>query len=137
MLLTILYAAGILWGGSILFFGALLLRDRHRRLGESAKPRPFPNEDQRNSERLPLDRDVVITNLVLDDREASLLDISETGCRLQLPRRVEVGEHVIIEFGRSISAQGWIAWTRDGQFGINFAAPMSPLEVSQLATTKI
>ena len=58
--------------------------------------------------------------------EVSLLDISPTGCRLDLPERVAVGETVWVTFPGLQPIESKVAWSRDWEAGLEFASPIYP-----------
>lgn len=63
---------------------------------------------------------------------AQLVDLSTHGCLLATPGRPQLGGFVTLALPRSLTAEGWIAWSKDGHAGLDFAHPLPLAVVEQI-----
>jgi hypothetical protein len=58
--------------------------------------------------------------------EVTLLDISPTGCRVDLPERASVGQTVWVTLPGLQPIESKVVWLRDWVAGVEFATPLYP-----------
>ena len=86
---------------------------------------------RRASPRAPASLVAVITTS-LRSWPVALVDLSSDGARLSGRDLPQPGEYVSISV-EAIRAFGTIAWSSGGECGLDFDAPLMPLEVDRLA----
>ena len=86
--------------------------------------------EERQHDRLP----VAIT-IDIDEpgrtQAVMLTDLSPAGCRLQVSERLSLGRFVTVHLNDSVSAGGWVAWSRGQDAGVDFAAPLDDALVTE------
>lgn len=53
-----------------------------------------------------------------------IVDVSPLGCRLRVTIPVPVGSYITLASAAAASLEGWVAWSRDRECGIDFAQPV-------------
>ena len=80
----------------------------------------------RDSSRL-----LAVLSTVASDRRVGLVNVSSQGVQLTAPDLPSEGEDVIFQ-AESVQSFGRVVWSRDGQCGVAFEAPMPAAQVEQL-----
>ena len=57
-----------------------------------------------------------------------VLDLTHLGCRVSTSQVLSVGAFVTLEVPHFTAINGWVAWSLDGEIGLDFAHPL-PLRV--------
>ena len=78
------------------------------------------------AERVHLDAEIHLRKSGYHKAAVDLLDLSPTGCRVELPERVAPGEKVWITFPGLEPIEATVAWCRDWVAGVQFARPIYP-----------
>ena len=74
---------------------------------------------------------LTVLSTVAADRHVDLMNVSDRGVRLAAPDLPSEGEDVIFE-AECVQAFGRVVWSRDGQCGVAFEAPMATDQVERL-----
>ncbi len=103
-------------------------------MATNLKPLPAWLEcDERKSERWPMNFATTFTRFgAVDPVAAQLVDLSTHGCLLSTPGRTQLGGFVTLALPRSLTVEGWIAWSKDGHAGLDFAHPLPLAVVKQM-----
>ena len=71
-------------------------------------------------------------------QSVELIDISPLGCRLRLGAPLAVGTYITLSSGDGAalegSLEGWVAWSRGTECGIDFAQPVPTPTVDRILT---
>ncbi len=92
-------------------------------------------QEERVTERAPVDITATISSIKHGAASARLVDLSYLGFRARLDQPLTVGSIVSITIAGFAPIDGWIAWQRDGEHGIDFAHAM-PHPVAHAIWTK-
>lgn len=63
-----------------------------------------------------------------------LMDVSPTGCRMELNERVKTGEIIWVTLPGLQSIEARVAWSRDWIAGVEFVNPIHPAVFNQVTT---
>jgi hypothetical protein len=85
-----------------------------------------PAERKRKAERIDLRTFVHFRQPGYHRTEVTLLDISPTGCRLDLPERATVGQIVWVTLPGLQPIESRVVWLQDWIAGLAFASPLYP-----------
>lgn len=69
---------------------------------------------------------------VRGDAIGRTMDITALGCRLAVAEPPPVGSYVAIDVAGCSGIAGWVAWSRNGQLGVDFAHPLPDAVVEHL-----
>ncbi len=67
----------------------------------------------------------VLCRVPATPREATILDISVSGCLIQAPGNLEVGATIIVSLPLRREVSGMIVWSRAGHAGVRFHSALS------------
>lgn len=92
---------------------------------------------ERTAERLPVERPSTLRGPDGKPIDATIEDLSITGCRLTLPASASIDEEVMIGLAGVGIRAARVVWSRSGQFGCAFDKPltMAELQLAQFART--
>ncbi|MEI5688402.1 MULTISPECIES: PilZ domain-containing protein [Sphingomonas] len=93
----------------------------------SVDPTPYPAwlaQEERQADRLPVSWPSTISSLKFDEEPCTICDVTHLGCRVLLDRRVTVGTYVTIAMPQLTKLEGWIAWNRGHEVGVEFSHPL-------------
>lgn len=82
--------------------------------------------NERVAPRTALELIVDVTTEKAGTVPAHLADLSERGCRIELPKPVTVGTWITITVPGHAALQGWAAWRDSAANGVDFAHPLPP-----------
>ncbi|UUL82414.1 PilZ domain-containing protein [Sphingomonas qomolangmaensis] len=97
-----------------------------------AKARPDAFYDKRQCARRQVRRTVEIATLTRHQIAATVCDLSRVGCGLVTNDHVAVGSFVEIVFDERIRPAGWVTWSRNGAFGVDFDYPLVPAAFEEI-----
>lgn len=80
----------------------------------------------RKAERLPLQADIDFRRTGEHRWRVNIHDISQEGCRVELPVRVIEGDTIWISLPGLEALQGRICWVKEWIAGVEFARPLHP-----------
>ena len=80
--------------------------------------------DERQANRLPLSLPAQMSSNRFDMTAVHLTDLTYQGCRLSTEQGVSVGSFVTIHVSGFTEINGWIAWVKNGEVGLDFANPL-------------
>lgn len=98
----------------------------------SANVHPHASLDKRRFARRKVRRSVSVATLAQHRIAATVCDLSPVGCKLVANDRVAVGSFVEVIFDERIRPAGWVAWSRDGTFGVDFDYQLVPAAFEQI-----
>jgi hypothetical protein len=81
---------------------------------------------RRSAERIPLRADIHLRKSGYHRTGVILHDLSNTGCRVELPERVTEGEMVWVSFPGLESIEARVAWSDNWIAGLKFTKPIHP-----------
>jgi hypothetical protein len=81
---------------------------------------------KRGSKRVSLRADIFARKAGYAKTGVTVLDLSTTGCRLELPERVAVGETLWVTFDGLKPIEARVAWLDGGTAGLSFVVPIHP-----------
>lgn len=87
---------------------------------------------RRRTARAPLPL-LAVVSTVGCDRRVGLINVSRDGVLLTSPDLPAEGETIIFQ-SETVQSFGRVMWSRGGQCGVAFEAPISPEQVEQLRT---
>lgn len=87
---------------------------------------PMADGIPRKAERVALQADISFRRSGERRCAGEILDVSESGCRLQLPERLVVGETVWITLPGLEPLQTVVRWVSEWTSGVEFARPLYP-----------
>lgn len=91
--------------------------------------------DERRSARRPVHLTVKVqSDVEPGSNEARLADLSEHGCRVETSKPEVVGRLVTMTLPNQVGLKCWVAWTKRGEVGLDFANPLLPAAVDQIAS---
>ncbi|MGI4733011.1 MAG: hypothetical protein ACRYFW_14875 [Janthinobacterium lividum] len=61
-----------------------------------------------------------------------VLDLTHLGCRVSASQLLSVGAFVTLELPHFTDVNGWVAWSLDGEIGLDFAHPLPPRVVDYI-----
>ena len=85
---------------------------------------------RRKAERRPAPL-LAVLSTVSADRRVGLVDVSSTGIQLRAPDLPAEGEDVIFQ-AECVQSFGRVVWSRGGQCGVAFEAPLGADQVERL-----
>lgn len=85
-------------------------------------------QEERKADRAAVSWQGTISSIKFDAEACLVQDITHLGCRIMLAHAVSVGTYVSIEIPQIASLEGWVAWNRGCEIGIDFSHPL-PAEV--------
>jgi hypothetical protein len=91
--------------------------------------------DERKAERFPAGVVAEIRGERLEAGAVKLVDVSVLGCRVETNQNVTIGSFVTLIFQGFAGFDGWIAWRREGSYGIDFAHPLPSAVVHRIVET--
>jgi hypothetical protein len=91
--------------------------------------------DERKAERFPVRVAAEIRGERLAPGAVKLVDVSVLGCRVEADQNVTVGSLVTLVFQGFAGFNGWIAWRRESNYGIDFAHPLPSAVVHRIVET--
>ena len=81
-------------------------------------------DKSRRAERVPLHADIDFRRAGEHRWRVNIADISQEGCRVELPVRVSVGDVIWVSFPGLESLQGKICWVKEWTAGVEFQNPL-------------
>jgi len=67
----------------------------------------------------------------IGEQAAAVADASPLGCRVRTEARVNVGAFLTLTVG-DVAIDGWAAWRRGDEFGLDFAKPLDAATLAAL-----
>ena len=103
-------------------------------MASNLKPLPAWLEcDERKSKRWAMDFATTFTLArAIEPTPVQLVDLSTHGCLLSTQGRTQLGGFVTLALPRSLTVEGWIAWSKDGHAGLDFAHSLPLAVVEQM-----
>ncbi|HEX8485380.1 PilZ domain-containing protein [Sphingomonas sp.] len=106
-----------------------------------ATPPNFPQwlaREERKADRNGLQLSGIAISSKAIRQPVEVIDLSPLGCRLRVLEPMQVGSYITLESGRPSGVptppmEGWVAWSRPFECGIDFAQPMPAPIVAQIA----
>lgn len=80
--------------------------------------------DERKADRLRLSLPAQMSSDRFDTINVRLTDLTGLGCRLSTAERVSMGVFVTVHIPGFTQISGWVAWSEDGELGLDFANPL-------------
>ena len=81
-------------------------------------------QEERKSDRVAVAWQATISSVKFDAETCAILDITQLGCRIALAHGVSVGTYVTIDLPQTVRLEGWVAWNRGGEIGVDFSHPL-------------
>jgi hypothetical protein len=100
-------------------------------------PTPHPTwlaQDERQADRLAVVWPATIASMKFDPEACSISDITHRGCRILLGHHITVGTYVTIDMPQLTKLEGWIAWNRGHEVGVEFSHPLPKDVLSDIET---
>ena len=100
-------------------------------------PTPHPTwlaQDERQADRLAVVWPATTASLKFDPEACSISDITHRGCRILLGHHITVGTYVTIDMPQLTKLEGWIAWNRGHEVGVEFSHPLPKDVLSDIET---
>jgi hypothetical protein len=91
-----------------------------------------PGLDERTEPRLSLRLRAVLKCDKTPAQQVIATDITRTGCRSMIQRRVSVGTFVTLEIPDFVEVFGWVAWGNDYAVGIDFSHALPPAVLAHI-----
>ena len=92
--------------------------------------------DERAAPRRALRVQVVVRTDVAGDAAGVITDLSSGGCRVDLVPGAMRGRYLTLEIDGLPSIDGWVAWQRGSDHGVDFARPLPTEWVDQVTATR-
>lgn len=90
-------------------------------------------KDGRQFQRVPVQASASLVSSALGRVDATLIDLSQSGCRIRVRVRCERGDHFVLRIG-SIGPRAVVtAWRRGDEVGLAFAQPLAWAVVAGIA----
>ena len=87
-------------------------------------PKSDKPENQRAAGRADVHYEVSIRRTAAKKSIVELLDLSRTGCKIEVPVTLQVGEKLWFTLPGMEPLQATVVWMRDWQAGLEFASPI-------------
>ncbi len=81
-------------------------------------------QEERKSDRVTVAWRGTISSVKFDAEMCSIRDVTQLGCRIVLAHAVSVGTYVSISIPHIDRLEGWVAWNRESEIGIDFSHPL-------------
>lgn len=101
---------------------------------------PYPQwlaREERKAERHGLALSGTATGARTIQQPVEMVDLSPLGCRLRVVEPMRVGSYISLASGTAplgeARLEGWVAWSRPSECGIDFARPVPGALVEQIA----
>lgn len=91
------------------------------------------SEASRTTPRLTVAGEIHMRKSGYHKMAVELMDLSPTGCRMELPEKVEAGETVWITLPGLQSIEARVAWCRDWIAGVSFVGTVHPAIIDRIA----
>jgi hypothetical protein len=102
----------------------------------TAQLKPLPawlDLDERRSERRQMDIAAFLQTQVHPAQVGvRVVDISTHGCLLAIPGGLPLGRYVTLTLPGLVSIEGWIAWSKNDQAGLDYARSLPPAVVERI-----
>ena len=90
--------------------------------------------DERAAPRVGLRLRAVLKCDKTPTQQVIATDITRTGCRAAIQRRVSVGTFVTLAIPEFVEVFGWVAWSNDYALGINFSHTLPPAVLAHVVS---
>lgn len=103
-----------------------------------ARPNSFnaafdvPGSDGRRDSRVTVRLSAVLKCDRTPTQQVIATDITRSGCRVIIQRRVSVGTFVTLAIPSYVDVFGWIAWSDDRVLGIDFSHALPPAVLAHI-----
>jgi hypothetical protein len=90
----------------------------------------FPHwlaREERKADRHGLRLTGTATGARTHQQPVEMIDLSPLGCRLRVAEPMTVGSYITLASAGAPRVEGWVAWSRATECGIDFAHPMPDL----------
>ncbi len=84
--------------------------------------------DERKAKRIAASIAARLSGAVTVPCPVRVLDLTHLGCRVSTSQVLSVGAFVTLALPHFTDINGWVAWSLDGEIGLDFAHPL-PLRV--------
>jgi len=104
-------------------------------MASATEPTVYPAwlaHGERQAERLTVKWEATVACMKFDPEPCAVLDITHLGCRLQLSRDVTVGTYITVRVPDFANIEGWVAWSKAQQIGVDFSHPLPAAIVSEI-----
>ena len=91
-------------------------------------------KQERGSARVSLNGDIFLRRSGSPKVPVALLELSNTGCRVELSGLLNVGETVWVTFSSLDAIEASVVWASNFIAGLSFAAPIHPAVFDLLAS---
>ena len=91
-----------------------------------SRPQDASSFDERAERRVSLRLCAVLKCDKTPLQQVIATDMTRTGCRAIIQRRVSVGTFVTLAIPTFVEVSGWVAWSTDHALGINFSHALPP-----------
>ncbi|WP_374942656.1 PilZ domain-containing protein [Sphingomonas sp.] len=89
--------------------------------------------EERKAERHELALSGTATDSRTVQQPVEMVDLSPLGCRLRVVEPMRVGSYITLASGSAPRLEGWVAWSRPFECGVDFAQPVPGIVVEQIA----
>jgi hypothetical protein len=90
------------------------------------------SDEERKALRRPLNLSAELMAVHLDATPVQVADVSRFGCRVCVSQKISIGSFVTVHVPEFTSFNGWVAWSRPGGMGLDWAHPLPQQVVDQL-----
>lgn len=94
---------------------------------------PEAAKERRRFHRVPLDRPAELLSTALGRVGATLVDLSQSGCRVRTRARCQAGDHFVLRIGPFGARAVTVAWRQDETVGLAFAELLAWTVVTAIA----